>query len=57
MIDLLLFFTVEISADKKGLFLYANAGQNPPMFYSKNIKIYHASANGTPARTSSKFQV
>lgn len=31
-------FYGEISADKKGLFLYANAGQNPPMFYSKKYK-------------------
>ena len=28
-------FYGEISNDKKGLFLYANAGHNPPMFYSK----------------------
>ncbi len=28
-------FYGEISTDKKGLFLYANAGQNPPVFYSK----------------------
>ncbi len=28
-------FYGEISSDKKGLFLYANAGHNPPMFYSK----------------------
>ena len=28
-------FYREISSDKKGLFLYANAGHNPPMFYSK----------------------
>ncbi|MEJ5350216.1 MAG: PP2C family protein-serine/threonine phosphatase [Melioribacteraceae bacterium] len=28
-------FYGEISTDKKGLFLYANAGQNPPIFYSK----------------------
>jgi sigma-B regulation protein RsbU (phosphoserine phosphatase) len=31
-------FYGEISSDKKGLFLYANAGQNPPMFYSKKFK-------------------
>ena len=30
-------FYGEISNDKKGLFLYANAGQNPPMFYSKKF--------------------
>jgi len=28
-------FYGEISTDKKGLFLYANAGQNPPIFYSR----------------------
>ncbi len=28
-------FYGELSNDKKGLFLYANAGQNPPMFYRK----------------------
>lgn len=28
-------FYGELSTDKKGLFLYANAGQNPPIFYSK----------------------
>lgn len=28
-------FYGEVSADKKGLFLYANAGHNPPIFYSK----------------------
>lgn len=27
-------FYGEISTDKKGLFLYANAGQNPPLFYN-----------------------
>lgn len=31
-------FYGEISSDKKGLFLYANAGHNPPMFYSKKKK-------------------
>ncbi|MCL4547009.1 MAG: serine/threonine-protein phosphatase [Bacteroidetes bacterium] len=30
-------FYGEISNDKKGLFLYANAGHNPPMFYSKKF--------------------
>ncbi len=28
-------FYGELSNDKKGLFLYANAGHNPPMFYNK----------------------
>ena len=28
-------FYGEISNDKKGLFLFANAGHNPPMFYEK----------------------
>ncbi|MFA7289938.1 MAG: PP2C family protein-serine/threonine phosphatase [Melioribacteraceae bacterium] len=28
-------FYGELSNDKKGLFLYANAGHNPPLFYSK----------------------
>ncbi|MBM4172438.1 MAG: serine/threonine-protein phosphatase [Ignavibacteria bacterium] len=31
-------FYGEISADKKGLFLYANAGQNPPIFYNHQKK-------------------
>jgi len=30
-------FYGELSNDKKGLFLYANAGQNPPMFYRKKL--------------------
>ena len=30
-------FYGELSNDKKGLFLYANAGQNPPIFYRKNF--------------------
>lgn len=30
-------FYGELSTDKKGLFLYANAGHNPPMFYSKKF--------------------
>jgi phosphoserine phosphatase RsbU/P len=30
-------FYGEISNDKKGLFLYANAGHNPPMFYRKKF--------------------
>jgi len=30
-------FYGELSTDKKGLFLYANAGQNPPLFYRKKI--------------------
>ncbi len=30
-------FYGEISNDKKGLFLYANAGQNPPLFYNKKF--------------------
>jgi len=34
-------FYGEISSDKKGLFLYANAGHNPPMFYSSQKKIIH----------------
>ncbi|MCF8260322.1 MAG: serine/threonine-protein phosphatase [Melioribacteraceae bacterium] len=32
------FFYGEISNDRKGLFLYSNAGHNPPMFISKNGK-------------------
>lgn len=31
-------FYGEISDDKKGLFLYANAGHNPPMFFNSNRK-------------------
>ncbi len=31
-------FYGELSNDKKGLFLYANAGHNPPIFYSKRKK-------------------
>ena len=31
-------FYCEISSDKKGLCLYANAGHNPPMFYDKSQK-------------------
>ena len=31
-------FYGEISNDKKGLFLFANAGHNPPMFYKNNRK-------------------
>lgn len=31
-------FYGEISNDKKGLFLYANAGHNPPIFVDKNTK-------------------
>ncbi len=30
-------FYGEISNDKKGLFLYANAGHNPPIFYSRKF--------------------
>lgn len=30
-------FYGEISNDKKGLFLYANAGHNPPMFFSQKF--------------------
>ena len=30
-------FYGEISGDKKGLFLFANAGHNPPMFYRKKF--------------------
>lgn len=33
-------FYGELSVDKKGLFLYANAGQNPPIFYSKKNKTF-----------------
>jgi len=40
-------FYGEISSDKKGLFLYANAGHNPPMFYSsKKKKIFYLEATG-----------
>lgn len=31
-------FYGELSNDKKGLFLYANAGHNPPVFYSRHSK-------------------
>lgn len=31
-------FYGELSNDKNGLFLYANAGHNPPMFYRKSTK-------------------
>lgn len=31
-------FYGELSNDKKGLFLYANAGHNPPFFYKKKTK-------------------
>ncbi len=31
-------FYGEISTDKKGLFLYANAGHNPPIFIKKNLE-------------------
>jgi sigma-B regulation protein RsbU (phosphoserine phosphatase) len=31
-------FYGELSDDRKGLFLYANAGHNPPMFYNKSSK-------------------
>lgn len=31
-------FYGEITDDKKGLFLYANAGHNPPIFYTKSSK-------------------
>ncbi|GAB4131939.1 MAG: hypothetical protein Fur0015_05670 [Ignavibacteriales bacterium] len=34
-------FYGEISSDKKGLFLYANAGHNPPMFFSSKSKKIH----------------
>jgi sigma-B regulation protein RsbU (phosphoserine phosphatase) len=33
-------FYAELSIDKKGLCLYANAGQNPPIFYSKKNKTF-----------------
>ncbi|MBU2494699.1 MAG: serine/threonine-protein phosphatase [Bacteroidetes bacterium] len=40
-------FYGEISADKKGLFLYANAGHNPPIFISsKDKKISYLEATG-----------
>lgn len=32
------FFYGELSTDKKGLFLYANAGHNPPIFIRQNSK-------------------
>lgn len=32
-------FYGELSDDKKGLFLYANAGHNPPMFFNKSSKL------------------
>lgn len=34
-------FYGELSTDKKGLFLYANAGHNPPIFYSSKSKQLH----------------
>jgi sigma-B regulation protein RsbU (phosphoserine phosphatase) len=40
-------FYGELSNDKKGLFLYANAGHNPPMFYdNKNNKITYLQPTG-----------
>ncbi len=33
-------FYGELSADKKGLFLYVNAGHNPPLFYNKSSKSF-----------------
>lgn len=40
-------FYGEISHDRKGLFLYANAGHNPPMFYStKTQKLTYLNATG-----------
>lgn len=33
-------FYGELSVDKKGLFLYANAGQNPPVFFSRKNKSF-----------------
>jgi len=40
-------FYGELSNDKKGLFLYANAGHNPPMFYDKkNNKITYLQPTG-----------
>lgn len=40
-------FYGEISSDSKGLFLYANAGHNPPMFFSKRQKkIYYLEPTG-----------
>jgi len=40
-------FYGEISDDKKGLFLFANAGHNPPMFYRKKLNdIVYLNATG-----------
>ena len=40
-------FYGELSDDKKGLFLYANAGHNPPMFYCrKSRKIINLDPTG-----------
>lgn len=33
-------FYGELSVDKKGLFLYANAGQNPPIYFHKKTKSF-----------------
>jgi len=41
------FFYGELSSDKTGLFLYANAGHNPPFFYKrKENKIYYLNPTG-----------
>ncbi len=51
-------FYGEISTDKKGLFLYANAGHNPPIFYQKEFEGYCLSGrDGTITRTCPAFQI
>jgi len=41
------FFYGELSNDKSGLFLYSNAGHNPPFFYKrKEKKIYYLNPTG-----------
>ncbi|TSA27885.1 MAG: serine/threonine-protein phosphatase [Ignavibacteriales bacterium] len=52
-------FYGELSNDKKGLFLYANAGHNPPMFYDKknnNITYLQPSGPLLGPAPNSKFE-
>ncbi len=39
-------FYGELSEDKKGLFLYSNAGHNPPIFIDKKMKVIELNVNG-----------
>lgn len=52
-------FYGELSDDKKGLFLYANAGHNPPMFYRKKfgeIALLHATGPLLGPAPNAKFE-